>query len=166
MLKRVMEMKHDIKWKALLLSLAIPLATGGLSAFLTRDGMRRFNSLAKPPLSPPQWLFPVDWTALYMMMGTASYLVWVSDASPARKERALTVYGLSLAANFLWPILFFTMQAWLLAFFLLLVLLALVAASALRFSAIDGRAGKLLIPYLAWLVFAGYLNLGVWVLNR
>ena len=166
MLKRVMEMKHDIKWKALLPSLAIPLATGGLSAFLTRDGMRRFNSLAKPPLSPPQWLFPVAWTALYLMMGTACYLVWVSDASPARKERALTVYGLSLAANFLWPILFFTMDAWLLAFFLLLVLLALVAASALRFSAIDDRAGKLLIPYLVWLVFAGYLNLGVWVLNR
>ena len=103
-----MEMKHDIKWKALLPSLAIPLATGGLSAFLTRDGMRRFNSLAKPPLSPPQWLFPVAWTALYLMMGTACYLVWVSDASPARNERALTVYGLSLAANFLCPILFFT----------------------------------------------------------
>ena len=161
-----MEMKHDIKWKALLPSLAIPLATGGLSAFLTRDGMRRFNSLAKPPLSPPQWLFPVAWTALYLMMGTASYLVWVSDASPARKERALTVYGFSLAVNFLWPILFFTMQAWLPAFFLLLVLLALVAVSALRFSAITPPAGKLLIPYLLWLVFAGYLNLGVWVLNR
>ena len=161
-----MEMKHDIKWKALLPSLAIPLATGGLSAFLTRDGMRRFNSLAKPPLSPPQWLFPVAWTALYLMMGTACYLVWVSDASPARKERALTVYGLSLAANFLWPILFFTMDAWLLAFFLLLVLLALVAVSALRFSSIAPPAGKLLIPYLLWLVFAGYLNFGVWVLNR
>ena len=161
-----MEMKHDIKWKALLPSLAIPLATGGLSAFLTRDGMRRFNSLAKPPLSPPQWLFPVAWTALYLMMGTACYLVWVSDASPARKERALTVYGLSLAANFLWPILFFTMDAWLLAFFLLLVLLALVAVSALRFSAITPPAGKLMIPYLLWLVFAGYLNFGVWVLTR
>ena len=85
---------------------------------------------------------------------------------PARKERALTVYGFSLAVNFLWPILFFTMQAWLPAFFLLLVLLALVAVSAMRFSAITPPAGKLLIPYLLWLVFAGYLNLGVWVLNR
>ena len=161
-----MEMKRDIKWKALIPAMAIPLATGRLSSWLTRDGMRRFNALAKPPLSPPQWLFPVAWTALYLMMGTASYLVWVSDASPARKERALTVYGFSLAVNFLWPILFFTMQAWLPAFFLLLVLLALVAVSAMRFSAITPPAGKLLIPYLLWLVFAGYLNLGVWVLNR
>ena len=142
-----MEMKHDIKWKALIPALAIPLATGGLSSWLTRDGMRRFNALAKPPLSPPQWLFPVAWTALYLMMGTASYLVWVSDASPARKERALTVYGFSLAVNFLWPILFFTMQAWLPAFFLLLVLLALVAVSALRFSAITPPAGKLLAEF-------------------
>ncbi len=161
-----MEMKHDIKWKALRPSLAIPLATGGLSAFLTRDGMRRFNSLAKPPLSPPQWLFPVAWTALYLMMGTACYLVWVSDASPARKERALTVYGLSLAANFLWPILFFTVQAWGAAFVLLLLLWVLVGIAALLFGAIAPRAGKLLLPYLAWLTFAAYLNLGVWLLNR
>ena len=100
------------------------------------------------------------------MMGAASYLVWVSGVSDKRRGRALTVYGLSLAANFLWPILFFTMDAWLLAFFLLLVLLALVAVSALRFSAITPPAGKLMIPYLLWLVFAGYLNFGVWVLNR
>lgn len=161
-----MELKHEIKWKPLILSLLIPLATGGLSAWLTRDGMRRFAALAKPPLSPPPWLFPVVWTLLYLMMGLACYLVWVSGAFPAQRDRALRVYGLSLAANFLWPILFFTIQARLLAFFLLLVLLVLAAVSALRFSAISDRAGKLLAPYLVWLLFAGYLNLGVWFLNR
>ena len=161
-----MNMKPNIKWKPLLLALALPLAVGGFSAFLTRDGMKAFAALKQPPLSPPAWLFPVVWTLLYLSMGLASYLVWVSGVSDKRRDRALTVYGLSLAANFLWPILFFTMDAWLLAFFLLLVLLALVAVSALRFSAITPPAGKLMIPYLLWLVFAGYLNLGVWVLNR
>ena len=159
-------MKPKIKWKPLLLALALPLAVGGFSAFLTRDGMRAFASLRQPPMSPPAWLFPVVWTLLYLSMGLASYLVWVSDVSDRRRDRALTVYGLSLAANFLWPILFFTVQAWLAAFLLLLLLWALVGIAALLFGAITPRAGKLLLPYLAWLTFAAYLNLGVWLLNR
>ena len=161
-----MNMKQRIKWKPLLIALALPLAVGGFSAFLTRDGMKAFASLRQPPLSPPSWLFPVVWTLLYLMMGYASYLIWVSGVSENRRERALTVYGLSLAANFLWPILFFTMQAWLPAFLLLLVLWILVGASMLLFGAIDPKAGKLLIPYLLWLTFAAYLNLAVWLLNR
>lgn len=159
-------MKPKIKWKPLLLALALPLAVGGFSAFLTRDGMRAFASLRQPPLSPPAWLFPVVWTMLYLSMGLASYLVWVSGVSDRRRDRALTVYGLSLAANFLWPILFFTVQAWFAAFLLLLLLWALVGIAALLFGAITPRAGKLLLPYLAWLTFAAYLNLGVWLLNR
>ena len=161
-----MSMKPKIKWKPLLLALALPLAVGGFSAFLTRDGMRAFASLRQPPLSPPAWLFPVVWTLLYLSMGLASYLVWVSGVSDRRRDRALTVYGLSLAANFLWPILFFTVQAWLAALLLLLLLWALVGIAALLFGAITPRAGKLLLPYLAWLTFAAYLNLGVWLLNR
>ena len=161
-----MNMKPNIKWKPLLLALALPLAVGGFSAFLTRDGMKAFAALKQPPLSPPAWLFPVVWTLLYLSMGLASYLVWVSGVSDKRRDRALTVYGLSLAANFLWPILFFTVQAWGAAFVLLLLLWVLVGIAALLFGAIVPRAGKLLLPYLFWLTFAAYLNLGVWLLNR
>ena len=161
-----MKMQHEIKWKPLLVSLAIPLAVGGLSAFLTRDGMKLFASLPKPPLTPPPWLFSAAWTLLYLSMGYACYLVCVAGVSSARLERALTVYGLSLAVNFLWPILFFTMQAWLPAFLLLLVLILLVAACTLLFSCISRTAGRLLIPYLVWLLFAAYLNFGVYLLNR
>ena len=161
-----MSMKPTIKWKPLLLSLALPLAVGGFAALLTKDGMKAFAMLKQPPLSPPAWLFPVVWTLLYLSMGLASYLVWVSGVSDRRRERALTVYGLSLAVNFLWPIVFFTVQAWLAAFLLLLLLWVLAAAAALLFGAIEPRAGKLLLPYLAWLTFAAYLNLGVWLLNR
>lgn len=161
-----MKMTHTIKWKPLLISLAIPLATGALAAWLTRDGMRAFEALAKPPLSPPPWLFSVAWTLLYALMGAACYLVWTAGASAARRDRALTVYGVSLAVNFLWPIVFFTVRARLAAFFLLLLLLALAAVCALRFACIRERAGRLLLPYLVWLVFAAYLNFGVWLLNR
>ena len=159
-------MKHKIQYGPLALSLAIPLAVGGFSAFLTRDGMEYFKLVSKPPLSPPAWLFPVVWTILYLMMGTASYLVWVSGVSPARRDRALTVYGISLAANFLWPIVFFTMRSYFAAFLLLLVLWMLAVITALLFSCIEEKASKLLIPYIVWLTFAAYLNVGVWLLNR
>ena len=159
-------MKHKIQTGKLLAALALPLAVGAFSAFLTRDGMRRFQSVPQPPLSPPAWFFPVVWTLLYLMMGAASYLVLVSGASPARRDRALTVYGLSLAVNFLWPIVFFTVRVYFAAFLLLLVLWVLAAVAALLFSCIDERAGRLMIPYIVWLTFAAYLNLGVWLLNR
>ena len=72
-----MEMK--IQWKKLVASVLLPLGVGGLSALLTGRGMEAFESLNKPPLSPPGWLFPVVWTLLYIMMGLAFYLVWASD---------------------------------------------------------------------------------------
>ena len=159
-------MKRKIQYGPLAAALAIPLAVGGFSAFLTRDGMEYFKIVSKPPLSPPTRVFPVVWTILYLMLGAASYLVWVSGASNARRDRALTVYGLSLAANFLWPIVFFTMRLYFGALLLLLVLWVMAVTAALLFSCIEEKASKLLIPYIVWLSFAAYLNVGVWVLNR
>lgn len=95
------------KWKKLLICLAVPLSVGGLSAFLTRDGMKTFQTLKKPPLSPPAWVFPLVWTILFLLMGTASFLVLESGKSRRAVRRALTVYGAQLAANFFWPLLFF-----------------------------------------------------------
>ena len=159
-------MKHKIRYGPLAAALAIPLAVGGFSAFLTRDGMEYFKLVSKPPLSPPPWVFPVVWTILYLMLGAASYLVWVSGVSASRRDRALTVYGLNLALNLLWPIVFFTMRFYFAAFLLLLVLWVMAVTAALLFSCIEEKAGKLLIPYIVWLSFTAYLNVGVWVLNR
>ena len=100
------------------------------------------------------------------MLGAASYLVWVSGVSASRRDRALTVYGLNLALNLLWPIVFFTMRFYFAAFLLLLVLWVMAVTAALLFSCIEEKAGKLLIPYIVWRSFAAYLNVGVWVLNR
>ena len=161
-----MKMKAEIKLKILLPALVLPLAVGGLAAFLTKDGMMMFQAMPKPPLTPPGWIFPAVWTALYLLMGFASYLVWMSDASAIRKERALTAYALSLAANFIWPLIFFGMELYLLAFIWLILLWLLSAAATVLFHYISERAGKLMLPYMLWLSFAAYLNLGVWILSR
>lgn len=152
-------------WKPLLISLAIPLAVGGASTFFTRESMKEFARLRQPPLSPPMWVFPVVWTILFLMMGLASYLVYTSDARRGEKRSALWVYGIQLAVNFVWPIFFFNLNWWLLAFFWLLLLWLMILGMTIQFYRIRPGAGILLIPYLAWVAFAGYLNFGIYLLN-
>ena len=98
----------QIRWKPLLICLLIPtVLVGGLSALLTMGSMQVYQDLVKPPLSPPGWLFPVVWTILFLLMGVASYLIYVSDAAPQEKYRALFLYGVQLILNFTWSIVFF-----------------------------------------------------------
>lgn len=151
--------------KRIIICLAIPLVVGGAAGLLTMNSMEAFEALNQPPLSPPGWLFPVVWTVLYVLMGIASYLVSVSDAPQEEKARALWTYGIQLAFNFLWPIAFFNLKWYLFAFLWLVILWILILITALRFGRIRKPAGYLLVPYLLWVAFAGYLNLGIYLLN-
>ena len=153
-----------IQWKKLIVCLLIPLAVGGLATLLS-GGMSGYQSFNQPPLSPPGWVFPVVWTILYLLMGYASYRVLVSGAEPEKIRRALTFYGAQLALNFLWPIVFFGFELYLAAFFILIALWVLIFLTMRAFTKIDGKAADLLLPYLLWVTFAGYLNLGVYLLN-
>ena len=154
-----------IRVKPLIISLLIPLAVGGLSALLTRNSMEAFGALNQPPLSPPGWLFPVVWTVLYLLMGFASYLVFVNGRNRRKVQNALFVYGVQLFFNFLWSIIFFNQERYLFAFFWLLALWVLILITLVLFYRIHKPAGLLLIPYLVWVTFAGYLNLGIALLN-
>ncbi len=151
-----------IEWKKLISCIAIPLIVGGVSALLTRGSMETFASVNKPPLSPPGWLFPIVWTILYILMGVASYLVLTSGKM---NRTALTVYGIQLAFNFLWPILFFNLELYLLSFIWLVILWLLILITTVLFYIISKPAGYLMIPYLLWVTFAGYLNLAIYLLN-
>lgn len=151
-----------IQWKGLIVCIIIPLAVGGISAFLTRNSMQAFETMNKPPLAPPAWVFPVVWTILFILMGIASYLVVVSG-KPNRA--ALTVYGLQLFFNFLWSIIFFNFEQYLLAFIWLVALWLLILATTILFYRISKPAGYLMIPYLLWVSFAGYLNYAIYLLN-
>lgn len=160
-----MTINYSIKLKPLLISILIPLAVGGLAGFLTRGSMENYQIIERPPLSPPGIVFPFVWGILYILMGIASYLVYQKDFGSSEKTRALRLYAIQLVLNFFWPILFFNLQSYWLSFILLLVLLIFVLLTAIAFYSISRNAGLLLIPYLIWLAFAAYLNLGVAILN-
>ena len=153
-----------IDWKKLILCLAIPLAVGGLSA-LVSGGMADYEVMVQPPLSPPGWLFPVVWTVLYLLMGYASYRVLESGAAEQEIRKALTLYGLQLFANFVWPLLFFGAGAYLAAMVCLLLLWLCVVYLILLALDLDRVSAWLLAPYLLWLTFAAYLNFGVFLRN-
>ena len=154
-----------INWKTLISCLLIPLAVGVLSALLTNDAMQHFSEVRQPPLSPPAWLFPVAWTILYLLMGGALYLVLSAPRTP-ETATAIRFFALQLFFNFFWSILFFNFGAYLFAFFWLLALLLLIVTTLVLFWQIRPAAGVLLLPYAAWVGFAAYLNLGVYLLNR
>lgn len=152
-----------IQWKELILSFVIALGVGGLSALLTPDSKEIYSAFTKPPLSPPSEVFPIVWTALFILMAIAAYLVYVSDSS--KKDAALAVYALQLFFNFLWTVLFFAFRACVPAFVCLVILWVLILITVLRFYRINRVAGYLMLPYIAWTTFAGYLNLAICILN-
>lgn len=149
-----------------IISVAIPILVGVLATLLTGDQMMAFAAMEKPPFTPPGWLFPVVWTLLYAMMGIAAYLITVAGQDTRAAQEALLFYGIQLLVNFLWSIVFFGF-GWYFAAFLLLVCLWLLIFHTIRlFLPISKSAAYLMIPYLLWVTFAGYLNLGIWWLNR
>lgn len=152
-----------IKLKPLLISLVISLGVGGLPALLTQGSMEQYRNLKQPPLSPPGWVFPVVWTVLFVLMGIAAYLVWMRDSTG--RNGTLALYGAQLFFNFFWTLIFFNLQNYALAFFWLLALWLLILLCTLRFFKEVPAAGWLMVPYLVWVAFAGYLNAGVWLLN-
>ena len=154
-----------IRWKELIIAIIIPLAVGGASALITRDAMEAFDTLSKPPLSPPGWLFPIVWTVLYILMGVASYLVYVSEAPRADKVLSLGLYGFQLFFNFFWSIIFFSLEKYLFAFVWLFALWLLILMTILAFRSVSKAAAWLMVPYLLWVSFAGYLNLAIYLLN-
>lgn len=150
---------EEKKWKNLLISVAISLSVGIMSALLSMGGMRAYADMYKPPLSPPGWVFPIVWTILYVLMGIAAFLVYQSVGED--KKLALTLYVIQLFLNFGWSIIFFDLKAYFFAFAWLLVLWLFIYLAMKQFRQLNKTAGILMLPYLAWVAFAGYLNLAI-----
>ena len=154
------KIKYNNTLKAALLT-ALPLVVGGLSAAIAGDMSKQ--SYAQPPLSPPAWVFPVVWSVLYLTMGFASYLVY-RDCDYLLND-AMKCFFYQLFVNFCWSIVFFRFGFYTAAVVVLIALLLLTIGTTVQFFGINKTAGKLMIPYIAWLCFALYLNIGVAVLN-
>ena len=152
-------------WKPYLFWILLAETVGGLSGWLTREGTKIYQqTIVQPPLSPPGWVFPVVWTILFALMGISAARIYLAPPSRER-SRGLNLFIAQLVVNFFWSPIFFNLQAFGFAFLWLLMLWGLVLWMIFTFRKVDPTAAKLQIPYLLWLTFAAYLNLGVWYLN-
>lgn len=152
-------------WKPYLWGILLTEGVGGLAGLLTRDAVKYYNaSVVKPPLSPPALVFPIAWAILYALMGIGAARVWIKPSSLAR-SRSLRLFLLQLLFNFLWTFLFFSFRLYGAAFLWIAVLWILIVRMTLSFYEVDRPAAWLQLPYLLWVLFAAYLNLGVWKLN-
>lgn len=151
--------------RTLIICIVCPLLVGAIASALTREKMMNFSDVSQPALSPPAWVFPIVWIILYVLMGISSYIILNSEADKEERKQAFNVYLYQLFVNFLWPIFFFGLEWYFFSFIWLLFLWILVATMIKRFAEISKLAAVMNIPYLLWLTFAAYLNLGVWFLN-
>ena len=155
----------------LIIAILIPLLVGGLSAFLTKDAMIMFDAIKKPPLSPPGIVFPIVWSILYVLMGIARYLLYNLDEQKLSEEQikfrnyTLVIYDIQLFFNFFWSIIFFKFSMYKVAFLWLIILWVLVFIFIKNALKLNKISAYLMIPYLLWITFAGYLNVAIAILN-
>ena len=135
---------------------------GGALVGLIISGYMNYGDMVKPPLSPPSYIFPIVWTILYILMGI-SYFVATKDNGNDKELNQ--IYILQLLVNFFWPIIFFVLRMYFTAFFWIILLLILVISMIKELLKNNKISGCLQIPYLIWLLFATYLNIGIFILN-
>lgn len=156
---------NEHTWKPYAVWVLFTEAVGALAGWLARDGARLYaQTAAQPPLSPPAVVFPIVWAVLYALMGIGAARVYLTPPSRLRSQ-GLWLYFLQLAVNFVWPLLFFGLQAYGPALVWLVILWGLIWGMLLAFRRADPLAGWLQAPYLLWVSFATCLNWGVWRLN-
>lgn len=155
-------MKIKINLKPLLLFVLGALLVGALSSW-AGGTMTGFDNINTPSFVPPASVFPIVWTVLFILMGISAYIVF--EAKDPLSKNALIYYYIQLAVNFLWPVLFFRLHAFLAAFLWLLLLLVLVIIMDIKFFKINKLSAYLQIPYILWLLFAGVLNFSVYLIN-
>ena len=164
---RLRELPGERPLLALALSILTVELVGVSGAVFTAQGLGAwYDSLVRPALAPPSWVFGPVWTTLFALMGVGLWLVWrQTDAKPAAVRVAVVVFAVHFAFNLGWSAAFFGMRAIGLGLAVIAVLWALIVATIWTFARVDRRAALLLVPYLVWVSFAAYLNYQFWVLN-
>ena len=150
------------KFKTYAKSILIPILVGVLVGLLI-SGAMDYNELQKPALSPPSILFPIIWAILYILMGISYGILDSNNLIDAEINK---IYYFQLFINALWPIFFFVFKWRLLAFICIILLAVAVLSMIIKFYSKNKLSGLLQIPYLLWTLFATYLNLSIYLLNR
>lgn len=157
---------RDYAWLRLGMALAIVLGVSWLSSLPVQENFVWYESLAKPALNPPSWVFGVIWPVLYVLMTVSAWHVWrLQEGRQDEVEEALALFVFQLVANFFWPLFFFGMQSTWLGLMWIGLVWMLVSLTCVFFASISRFSALLLLPYWLWVSFASYISYGLWSLN-
>lgn len=154
---------RTVKLKKLLFYVVGTFLFGVIGALLGGGTSQIYSTLNKPPLSPPGIVFPIVWSILYLLMGIGAY--FLSNERKIEISKLLKIYWIQLILNALWPLAFWRLQAFWLAAVIIIAILFLVVWLTLEAFKINKLSSYMFIPYIVWLLFALYLNIGIAVLN-
>ncbi len=150
----------------LIISILICEGAGIIGSLFTMSQIKSwYAGIKKPSFNPPGWIFGPVWSILFLLMGVSLYLVWSGGISGIPIETEITIFGIQLALNILWSILFFGIHSPRLAFVDIIFLWAMILLTVFEFYSINNTAGLLLVPYFLWVSFALILNFEIWKLN-
>ncbi len=148
-------------------SILIPFVVGYIGTIVTLSQITTwYSTLSKPWWSPPNWLFGPVWTTLYLLMGIALFLIWREGLHRREVRFAILIFGVQLALNLLWSVVFFSFHALFGSFIIVMLLWLAILANIIAFLIISKWAGLLLVPYIIWVSIASYLNYSVYLLNH
>jgi benzodiazapine receptor len=150
----------------LIIAIGFCLGAGAVGGFATAGAITGwYAGLNKPFFNPPNWIFGPVWTTLYILMGISLYLVWINPPAKKNPHRAEMLFGIQLFLNILWSVIFFGLKNPLAAFLEIILLWVAILLTWQKFKEISRKAAWLLVPYIAWVSFAGILNLAIVILN-
>ncbi|MGC9610842.1 MAG: TspO/MBR family protein [Minisyncoccia bacterium] len=150
----------------LVIAIVVCELAGVVGSFFTVSAITSwYAGIVKPALNPPNWVFAPVWTALYLLMGIAAFLIWKNGWEKKEVNMALGIFGIQLVLNAAWSIIFFGLHSPGAAFIEIIFLWLAIVAAIIAFARISRPAAWLLAPYILWVSFAAYLNYSIWILN-
>lgn len=150
----------------LVISIGLSELVGIIGSIFTTSAISTwYVTLTKPDFNPPAWVFGPVWTILYLLMGISAFLVWRKDLEPKAIRSALSVFVVQLILNGLWSVVFFGLRNPAMALINIVLLWFTIIWTISVFYKISRSAAYLLVPYILWVTFAGYLNYSIWILN-
>jgi len=162
-----MKRTYTINVLKLIISVVTCLGAGFAGSFFTTPAIGEwYVNLNRPSFTPPNQLFAPVWTTLYILMAISAFLIWRKGWGEKYVRSGLLLFAVQLLLNVLWSVLFFGMKMPLNAFIEIILLWVVILLTIMRFKKLSITAAALLIPYILWVSFAGFLNYSIWVLNH
>lgn len=165
-MKNILKIDGKFKFFTFIINILIPFIGFFIISTLIKDNINIYTDLEKPSFFPPFWVFLAIWGFIYLIAGIAVYRIRMIKKCDSKRNGSLFFYSLQLILNLLWPIIFFSLRLYGIAWIELVVIILLLIVTIIKFFKIDKISGILIVPYILWSGIFLYLNIVIWMLNE